>query len=320
MWKAWIEWEKTNPLLLESDDAVYKRVMYAFKQAVMNMRFYPEIWYFLHLSCVLCPRYSAAEYAKSKGKDAEAADFMKNGIKGNKLSFLLHFQYVEHEEENHHVSKFQATLESLINNISQEFEKMNKMAEFMKLQLDAENESDLKLLSELPEDEREPILDRQRNRKQQKEGIDRDHEMRVERISNDATTAWITLMHAMRRAEGIKSARQVFAKARKAKPLSHLIFVASALMEYYNNGDKAIATKVFELGLRTYHDKSDYVLHYLDFLLQINDEASSVHIQRGFADLQMRGRYLSGLYKSYLHRRRSPYMRGFTNTKLSMAT
>jgi cleavage stimulation factor subunit 3 len=230
-------------------------------------------------------RYSAAEYAKSQGRDGEAGEYMRNGIKANKLSFLLHFQFAENEEDNHRVSEVRTTLESLINNISQEYEKMNKMAEFMKIQLDGEDEADTRLLSEIPEEERENVLNRLRKRKQQKEIIDREHEMRIDSISNDATNAWITLMHAIRRAEGIKSARQIFAKARKAKPLSHHIFVASgniycessdvlAMMEFHNNDDKGIATKVFELGLKSYHDKSDYVLHYLDFLIQINDEPS----------------------------------------------
>ena len=59
--------------------------------------------------------------------------------------------------------------------------------------------------------------------------IDREHEMRVDNIANEATNAWIALMQAIRRAEGIKSARQIFARARKAKPLSHHIFIASGM-------------------------------------------------------------------------------------------
>jgi cleavage stimulation factor subunit 3 len=46
-------------------------------------------------------------------------------------------------------------------------------------------------------------------------------------------------------------------------------------MEFHCSDDKSIAVKVFELGLKAYHDKSDYVLHYLNFLLQINDVAST---------------------------------------------
>jgi cleavage stimulation factor subunit 3 len=59
--------------------------------------------------------------------------------------------------------------------------------------------------------------------------IEREHEMRVEGIANENTNAWIGLMQATRRAEGIKSARLVFGKARKAKIISHHIFVASGI-------------------------------------------------------------------------------------------
>ena len=45
-WKAWIEWEKSNPLILDNENLVYTRVIYAYKQAMMNMRFYPELWYY----------------------------------------------------------------------------------------------------------------------------------------------------------------------------------------------------------------------------------------------------------------------------------
>jgi cleavage stimulation factor subunit 3 len=182
------------------------------------------------LSSPVNVRYSAAEYAKSKTRESESIEFMKGGIKANKLSFLLHYQYADHEEGNHNITEVRNTLEALINNISQEYEKMNKMAEFMKMQLAMEDEVDAKSLSEVPDVEREVIIDRQRKRKMQGEMIDREHEMRVERIADDATNSWIALMHAIRRAEGIKSARQIFAKARKAKPLSHLIFVASGIV------------------------------------------------------------------------------------------
>ena len=174
-------------------------------------------------------RYSAAEFAKSKGRDAEAIEFMKNGLRANKLSFLLHYQFAENEEDNHRISEARATLELLISNIGQEYEKMNKMAEFMKLQLDAEDEADTRLLPNIPEGEREAVQERQRKRKVQKEMIDREHEARMDNIANEATNAWIALMQTVRRAEGVKAARLIFGKARKARPLSHYIFVASGL-------------------------------------------------------------------------------------------
>ena len=44
-WKTWIDWEKTNPLLVDDENVVYTRVIYAYKQALMNMRFFPELWF-----------------------------------------------------------------------------------------------------------------------------------------------------------------------------------------------------------------------------------------------------------------------------------
>jgi cleavage stimulation factor subunit 3 len=216
-WKNWIEWEKSNPLLLDNENVLYSRIIYAYRQAIMNLRFYPEIW------------YSAIEYAKSKGKDSEAMEFMKNGIKANKLSFLLHYQLASSEEENNRITEARNTLELLISNIGQEYEKMNKMAEFMKLQLNTEDEVDTNLLSTVPESEKEVILERKQKRQIQREMVNKEHEARAENIANDTTNAWIAMMNAVRRVEGVKSARQIFAKARKMTPLSHHIFVASGI-------------------------------------------------------------------------------------------
>jgi cleavage stimulation factor subunit 3 len=50
------------------------------------------------------------------------------------------------------------------------------------------------------------------------------------------------------------------------------------MMEFHCSDDKVVATKVFELGLKSYPDKSEYVLLYLNFLIQINDEPSIISI------------------------------------------
>jgi len=50
------------------------------------------------------------------------------------------------------------------------------------------------------------------------------------------------------------------------------------MMEYHSSDDKAIATKVFELGLKAYADKPEYVLQYLNFLIQINDQPSTARL------------------------------------------
>jgi cleavage stimulation factor subunit 3 len=46
------------------------------------------------------------------------------------------------------------------------------------------------------------------------------------------------------------------------------------MMEYHCNKDADVATKVFELGLKTFADEADYVVRYLEFLIATNDDTS----------------------------------------------
>jgi cleavage stimulation factor subunit 3 len=44
-WKAYLAWEEKNPLDISDKNLLNSRIQYAFRQATMHMRFYPEIWY-----------------------------------------------------------------------------------------------------------------------------------------------------------------------------------------------------------------------------------------------------------------------------------
>ena len=52
-------------------------------------------------------------------------------------------------------------------------------------------------------------------------------------------------------------------------------------MEYYNTKDAGVAGRIFELGYKTLSEKNDdemdlFISHYLDFLIQMNDENSKI--------------------------------------------
>ena len=96
-------------------------------------------------------------------------------------------------------------------------------------------------------------------------------------------------MKFTRRAEGIKAARLCFKKAREDERSTYHVFVAAALMEYFCTKDKNIAVKIFELGLRKFHDNEEYVNAYLDFLSHLN--GNTISVQRRvlrFEDLMYR--------------------------------
>ena len=107
--------------------------------------------------------------------------------------------------------------------------------------------------------------------------------------------AWIVYMRFARRAENLKSARAVFGKARRDRWTPWEVFEAAgmiiasdvrslletdmcigvALMEYHcGNKDVTVASRIFERGMELFGDQLEYVLHYLNFLISINDENS----------------------------------------------
>ncbi|KXJ23727.1 cleavage stimulation factor subunit 3 [Exaiptasia diaphana] len=88
----------------------------------------------------------------------------------------------------------------------------------------------------------------------------------------DPTLAYIQYMRFSRRAEGVKESRAVFKRAREDTRTNFHVFVASALMEYYCGKDKAVAFKIFDLGLKKYINEPEFVVSYVDFLRQLNDD------------------------------------------------
>lgn len=88
----------------------------------------------------------------------------------------------------------------------------------------------------------------------------------------DPTLAYIQYMKFARRAEGIKSARAVFKKAREDQRSMYHIFVCAALMEYYCSKDKNIAFRIFELGLKKFGDVPEYITCYIDYLSHLNED------------------------------------------------
>eukprot|EP00069_Balaena_mysticetus_P003296 bmy_16588T0 len=88
----------------------------------------------------------------------------------------------------------------------------------------------------------------------------------------DPTLVYIQYMKFARRAEGIKSGRMIFKKAREDTRTRHHVYVTAALMEYYCSKDKSVAFKIFELGLKKYGDIPEYVLAYIDYLSHLNED------------------------------------------------
>lgn len=77
--------------------------------------------------------------------------------------------------------------------------------------------------------------------------------------------------------QGLRACRSIFGRARKSPLCTWQVFEANALMEYHCSKDVKVATKVFELALKSYGGDEAFVVRYLDFLISINDDNSECY-------------------------------------------
>ncbi|EPX74799.1 mRNA cleavage and polyadenylation specificity factor complex subunit Rna14 [Schizosaccharomyces octosporus yFS286] len=239
-WMKWIEWEKNDPLDLLHGTTLQGRISYAYEQAMLYIPLCPQIW------------LDAFSYFLNIPDEQRALQIIKRGMRYCPSSFVVHVRYAEHEEANGRTSDIRVIYESLIAALSREIVLVEKESVPESIQG-----------SEDKQEESKPT------------GILLRLEKRKKKLVREYSLAWCCLMNAVRRTEGIKSARSVFTKARKAPHQSHEIYIASALMEHHCSKDSTIASKIFELGLRHFSDLPEYVYKYLCYLISINDETNA---------------------------------------------
>ena len=89
LWHNWIQWEKSDPLECATDnrELYNKRVLHLYKNALMALRFWPELW------------YEAAEWCYENNLQAEGDKFLNDGIDANPESCLLAFKKANQVEQ-----------------------------------------------------------------------------------------------------------------------------------------------------------------------------------------------------------------------------
>ncbi|KAK9449515.1 uncharacterized protein V1518DRAFT_416202 [Limtongia smithiae] len=271
-WQKWIDFERRDPLGFMNDDGksgmpggkeqVIQRVLYAFNQALQPLRFYPQMW------------FEASEYCSSVNLIDEQLSFLKDGTAANPGSSLLHFRLAEVYElakKKEEAKKTYITLGASI------------LAEIESVKLADEEKKDAILAKEgisnggmTTQDDGAgavPVATKYSAAVEKKlKAVDESSQKRIALLSKDLTLCNTMRMRAVKRMEGLKVARQVFAEARKQEYCTHHIFVASALMEYHHNGTTDIAKNIFEFGMRKFGDMLSFVEQYLDFLMMTNDD------------------------------------------------
>ncbi|KAF1803012.1 hypothetical protein FB192DRAFT_1421002 [Mucor lusitanicus] len=263
LWKNYIQWEKSDPLQLEDDTAVMDRVAYTYQQAFLVLRLYPEIW------------YSFASYYLELNKPEKSLSILKQGIEIMPTSLLLNFSYAELCESRRQLDDARQAYDQLVTTLDKNIEDLKATAkqQIDKLHEEAEAErASLNLSDDIDGEVREQLRSREKHVKKEQDAIEKKLNDQVDVIARGGSLVWINYMRFARRTDGIKSARALFSRARKAANCTYHVYVSDALMEYHNSKDAVIAGKVFSLGQKSFADNPDFVCEYLDFLIEMNDD------------------------------------------------
>ncbi|KAK2873836.1 mRNA 3'-end-processing protein rna14 [Arthroderma sp. PD_2] len=279
IWKRWIQWEKDDPLVLKEEDlAGYKqRTLYVYKQALMALRFVPEIF------------FDTADFCFQNGMETEGNDFLKQGIEANPESCLLAFKRADRLELS---SASEQDPKKRGARVREPYDKLLDALYELIGQVRAQEATDVARLEEQAAqgDQEQPAIQEndddddetgnpRTNESAKSKEIDlvkKDYAGKIGVLSKAVSFVWIALMRAMRRIQGkgkpgeIAGSRQIFADARKRGRITSDVYIASALLEYHCYKDPA-ATKIFERGAKLFPEDEVFALEYLKHLIDIND-------------------------------------------------
>lgn len=300
LWKQWIQWEKDDPLMLKDSadpnaGALYnKRVLYLYKQSLMALRFWPELW------------YDAAEWCFENGLEKEGNEFLTQGIDANPESCLLAFRQAHQiefkgsfdEGDAGIIRKGEAVREPYDRVLTELYDLTDKMKkreeqsiartkETFAAQQAAEEAARANMNRDSDDEDGDAEAATARRQKEKEEAlqmqlhhISSGYNAQIKTLKRTISYVWIALMRSMRRIQG-KGApggsppgfRGIFAEARKKGKLLSDAYVASALIEHHCYQDVA-ASKIFDRGLKLFPDDEQFALEYIKHLVKQNDVTS----------------------------------------------
>jgi cleavage stimulation factor subunit 3 len=289
LWHKWIVWELEDPLVLKDEDinAFRQRILFAYKQAAMTLRFWPEVF------------VEAAEWCFINGLDKEGNDFLDQGISANPENCLLAFKKADRlelvpptqEGELGLVERgrsvrmpYDHLLDTLYNLIKKlKTREAADVARIEQTTIANDNDAVLPTLDEDDDDEDTPAQQPVTSSKtRQLDAVKRAYAMQIQLLQRTVSFVWIALTRAMRRVQGkgkvgaaVGGSRQILKDAKLRGRITSDVYVASALIEHHVYKDPA-GTKIFERAAKLFPEDETFILEYLKHLLSIGDTTSKL--------------------------------------------
>lgn len=284
-WKKWIAWEKEDPLVLKDDEpkAYKQRILYCYKQALMALRFWPEMWVD---AAAWCFENDIRENEKALG-----IEMLHQGIAANPESVLLAFKHADHIEANYpekevDQSEYAQAVRQPYQTILETLYKMgDKVKEREKLEVNTIKQAAAQ--EPAVQDSIEPLDDDDEEQDVKKSpteeriaAIQQAYAAETQLLSKTISYIWIALARAMRRIQGKGNQtegglRKVFTDARQKGRLTSDVYVAVALLESVVYKD-AVGAKIFERGARLFPNDEGFMIEYLKYL-HSKDDTTSKH-------------------------------------------
>ncbi|KAK0673654.1 putative mRNA 3'-end-processing protein rna-14 [Cercophora samala] len=302
IWKRWIAWEKSDPLYLKEDEKLpglyQKRILYVYQQALMALRFWPEMWLDAAEWCfennIIDDKTKASE---SKSDVSTGLEFLIRGIEANPESVLLALRYGDYIESTYQTedndkakialgqavrapyNKVLDTLYDIINklkdretaHVAQIQEAAKKAAARDSSSSGSDDEDD----EEEGEESNKPVMDA--NTEKQIQAVQQAYAVQTKMLSRTISFVWIALIRAMRRIQGKGKAntemggmRQVFQDARQRGRLTSDVYAAVAHMEWTIYKEPA-GGKIFDRGAKLFPEDEDFALEHIKYLHSLND-------------------------------------------------
>ncbi|KAJ7775312.1 hypothetical protein B0H16DRAFT_1756546 [Mycena metata] len=252
--------EKDNVLLIS-------RIQMVYRKAVIRMRYYPEIW------------FMAYSWTTSVGRKDEGLAILKAGLDANPARHVFHLSWISDPSDAPFIHSFALTYayaelleKSQLTKDHRDFTEIHSVYErFFG-----------KRPTATPQTPRPPLLIRGRPCRSadpptKEELAERKkNQEELPELKKQYSNTWINYMRLARRAQGHKTCRDVFGKARKDEYIGWEVYEAGAMTEYRCNLEdrRLVAARIFETGMKKYSSHSTYVLSHLGFLLTVNDENS----------------------------------------------
>ena len=287
IWKRWIQWEKNDPLVLKQDEVVsYRaRIIFVYKQALMAMRFWPELW------------AEASDFCFTNDLESEGDVFLAQGLAANPESCLLAFKRADRTELNSTKEEgdeaatrrgaavrepYDKVLDALYDLFSKS--KIREDQDVARIEANFAASDDFQLNGVKAEEDNDENEGEGRSKEKEKaaqiEFVKNMHGVQQKLLSKTLSHAWIALTRAMRRIQGkgkvnhaLAGSRGIFADARKRGRITSDVYVASALMEFHCY-EVETGKKIFERGLRLFSEDEEFALQYIKHLVANNDHTS----------------------------------------------